>query len=314
VSARGAGGGVGGGASAPGGAGPGGAGEVIRIAASMVAVCAAGALVLGGVFVATERYAEESRRKSERDAVTQMLGLDAGARVQVVSQYLGAGGDHVVYRTAAEDGAAGRELIFTLDGRLVREGKALLEPASRELRPLGRVFVARRGEAPAGFLVEGEARGYKNRIRFFVALDPEWNVRGVRVVEHEEDPGLGAEVATPWFQEQYAGRSLADVPSLDVTRDPMPEDWRGALLELGRLTPSAWQARHGALRERESDRPIYAVTGATISSRALTDGVRATVLHFRKRWELIGPYLEGRAGQAAVAVQEVVAPLQEAVP
>jgi electron transport complex protein RnfG len=281
------------------GTAPSARGEVIRIAASMTAVCAVGAIILGGVYLATERYAEAARKKSEREAVTQMLGLDAGATVLEVSQYLTPQGDAVVYRTAAEGATPGRELVFSLDGALVRNGNAPLAPAPRELRPLGRVFAARRNGVPAGFLVEGEARGYKNRIRFFVALDTAWTVQGVRVVEHEEDPGLGAEVATPWFQGQFAGRRLAEVPALDVTRDPMPEDWRGALRDLGRLTPTAWQERHGAQREREMKRPIYAVTGATISSRAITQGVRVTILHFRKRWERIAPYLEPEAREVS---------------
>lgn len=287
------------GPAAPGTGGRGGAGgEMIRIAFSMVAVCAAGALILGGVYLGTERYAEASRKKMERDAVTQMLALDAHATVLEVSQYLSPDGAAVVYRTPAEGAARGRELVFALDGSLVKRGDAL-DPTPRELLPLGRVFAARRNGAPAGFLVEGESKGYKNRIRFFVALDTSWTVQGVRVVEHEEDPGLGAEVATSWFQGQYAGRRFADVPALDVTKDPMPEDWRGALRELGRLSPTAWQDRHGAARERERNRPIYAVTGATISSRALTDGVRATVLHFRKRWERIAPYLEPESREAS---------------
>lgn len=276
----------------------GSAGEVIRITASMVAVCAAGAIILGGVYLATERYAEAARQKTERDAVTEMLGLDASATVLQVGQYLTPDGNAVVYRSSSEEGAGGRELVFALDGTLVRQGTAL-GPVPRELKPLGRVFAARRNAAPAGFLVEGETRGYKNRIRFFVALDTAWTVEGVRVVEHEEDPGLGAEVATPWFQGQFAGRRLSDVPALDVTKDPMPEDWRGALRDLGRLSPTAWQTAHAAQLDRERSRPIYAVTGATISSRAMTLGVRATILHFRKRWERIAPYLEPDAREAA---------------
>ena len=289
---------TGGGSGGPGKA-PSPAGEVVRIASSMAAVCAVGALILGGVYLATERYAEAARKTSEREAVTQMLGLDARATVLEVSQYLSPNGDEVVYRTASEGAVPGRELVFSLDGALLKNGSAPLAPAPRELRPLGRVFAARRNGAPAGFLVEGEARGYKNRIRFFVALDTAWTVQGVRVVEHEEDPGLGAEVATPWFQGQYAGRTLADVAGLDVTKDPMPEDWRGALRDLGRLTPTAWQEAHGAQRERERKHPIYAVTGATISSRAITLGVRATILHFRKRWERIAPYLETDVREAS---------------
>jgi electron transport complex protein RnfG len=98
-------------------------------------------------------------------------------------------------------------------------------------------------------------------------------------------------VATPWFQGQFAGRPLDHVARLDVTRDPMPEDWRAALRARPGTSAGEWASHYGGLQARESGRPIYAVTGATISSRALTDGVRATILHFRRRWELLEPHL-----------------------
>jgi electron transport complex protein RnfG len=189
-------------------------------------------------------------------------------------------------------GAPGRELLFSFDGTLLRAGEAPAgDAATKQFHPLGRLFVAMQAGAPAGFGVEGEGRGYKNRIRFFVALDREWNIAGVRVIEHEEDPGLGAEVATPWFQAQFAGRPFEQVGRLDVTRDPMPEDWRAALRARPGASAGDWDSRYGALQARESGHSIYAVTGATISSRALTDGVRTTILHFRRRWELLEPHL-----------------------
>jgi Na+-translocating ferredoxin:NAD+ oxidoreductase subunit G len=273
--------------------GPGGRRDWVRIAASMTVTCAIGAALLGGVYLATERYAEEARARGERRAIADLLGLGEKAEVRAVAQYLTRDRAAVVYRAASAAGeAVPRELVFTLDGSLVRDAAARTAEPEEGLVPLGRIFVVRHEGVPAGFVVEGESRGYKNRIRFFVGLTPSWEIAGVRVVEHEEDPGLGAEVATPWFQEQYAGRPLAGVPALDVTRDPMPEDWREALRATPRSTVDAWNARHGKLRDRERSRPIYAVTGATISSRALTDGVRATILHFRRRWDLLAPYLE----------------------
>jgi len=190
---------------------------------------------------------------------------------------------------------------FGLDGRLVSAGAAAAAPAGEAARakdaaallPLGRMFAASRAGVPAGFVVEGETRGYKNVIRFFVALSPAFEVAGVRVVAHEEDPGLGAEVATPAFSGQYLGRRADDLAALSVTRDPMPEDWRAALATLGRTPVASWRAGHAALIERERGKPVYAVTGATISSRALTDGVRETVDHFRRRWELVALQLGG---------------------
>jgi electron transport complex protein RnfG len=278
-------------------------GETWRIVLSMTVTCAAGAAILGGVYLATERYAEASRVRNERRAIEELLSLGPDAQVLEIRQYLSASRDAVVYRTggdaaAGEPPAASREFVFALDGTLRSSGPAPVAAGGDELQPLGRIFAATQNGAPAGFVVEGEARGYKNRIRFFVALDGAWRIAGIRVVEHEEDPGLGAEVATGWFQGQYVGRSLESIPTLEVTKDPIPEDWRGALRLRAGTDPREWASRYGALQEREGSRPIYAVTGATISSRALTEGVRATILHFRRRWELLAPHLaeagEGR--------------------
>ena len=267
--------------------------DTLRIAASMTVTCALGAALLGGIYVATERYAEEGRARRERGAVTDLLQLDAGATVLEISQYLTEDGSEVIYRTEPDGEGTPVELAFSLDGTLLRRGAPAPESGESAMRPLGRLFVARRGDSLAGFVTEGESRGYKNRIRFFVGLTPAWEVAGVRVIEHEEDPGLGAEVATAWFEGQFLGRPAASMPALDVTRDPMPEDWRGALRQRGRLDPPAWGARYADLRRREATRPIYAVTGATISSRALTEGVRTSIGHFQKRWAFIEPHLEG---------------------
>ncbi len=268
--------------------------ETLRITVSMTGACAIGAIILGGVFLGTERYAQAARADGERRAIAELLSLDASARVREVRQYLDVARREVVYLTPASGGRA-RELVFALDGRLDREGAVAAsgEDAPPGLTPLGRMFVASRGGRSAGFVVEGETRGYKNIIRFFVAIDSSFDVAGVRVVEHEEDPGLGAEVATPVFEGQYAGRTADEIARLDVTRDPMPEDWRGALRQLARMPGGEWRRQNAALLARERARPIYAVTGATISSRALTAGVRATVEHFRRRWALLEPWIGG---------------------
>lgn len=166
-----------------------GAGEVLRIATSMIVACLLGALVLGAVYVGTARYSEAARVSGERRAVSEMLGLAPGAPVREVSQYLAPRERVVVYREAAAGGGPARELVYTLDGALVRRGSAPAGDEAKGLTPLGRLFVAYQGDRPLGFVVEGQTRGYKNIIRFFVALDSTFAIEGVRVVEHEEDPG-----------------------------------------------------------------------------------------------------------------------------
>jgi Na+-translocating ferredoxin:NAD+ oxidoreductase subunit G len=235
-----------------------------------------------------------ARADGERRAISELLSLGPGSNVREIRQYLDPVRREVVYRAPDGSGRA-RELVFALDGRLDRQGlvTAAADEAPKGTTALGRMFVATRDGRPAGFVVEGETRGYKNIIRFFVALDSSFDVAGVRVVEHEEDPGLGAETATPWFQGQFIGRPAESLGSMDVTRDPMPEDWHAALAQLDRTPAADWRAAHRELIERERGRPIYAVTGATITSRALTNGVRTTVDHFRRRWALLAPRLGG---------------------
>lgn len=283
---------------------------IAGIAMNLVLVCAVSAIVLGGVYVGTERYQREARLAGERSAVSGMLALGEGAEVTEVRQYLDAPKREVRYlaKEYGNESAPTREFVFGLDGSLhastagavasgasgaaeSAESANTAEPAG--LEELGRLFVAKQGGALAGFVLEGESRGYKNRIRFFVALDSSLAVKGVRVLEHEEDPGLGAEIATPVFRAQFSGRTPDEIAALGVTRDPMPEDWHAALSAFASSTGGEAPAEWRTLMDRERTKPIYAVTGATISSRALTRGVKGTVDHFRRRWALLAPQLEG---------------------
>lgn len=287
--------------------------ETVRIVLSMTVACLVGAAVLGLVYLGTDRYRRVSAERTERATLREMLGLGAGARLLEVRQYLAPAARQVVYRAAPLGATSGRarEVTFTLDGAPVGERDVPLPDAvPKGWTPLGRTFVATRPGAEAaaaaaaarpdsavapgvaGFVAEGETQGYKAPIQLFVAMTPDFGIVDVRVVKTEDDPGLGAEVAQPWFRAQYVGRTAEEIARLDVTRDPMPEDWKSALAAFERGAPGA-PARHRILLARERGRPVYAVTGATISSRAVTEGVRRTVDHFRRRWWLLAPHLGG---------------------
>ncbi len=272
-------------------------GQLLRITRNLTVVCILGAALLGAVYVGTERYTRMASLSAEKNSIQQMLRLSPSARVLEVRQFYSVAGSQVIYQPTplGDAGAQARRLTFSLDGMLLSDARgATLKPqGTPELAPLGRVFLAYEGERSAGFVVEGLTQGYKAKIRFMVALDSEFRIISVRVLEHEEDPGLGAETATPLFCGQYGGRTAADLARLGVTRDPMPEDWSQALKQLELRDPGAWSSAYGALRARENARPVYAVTGATISSGALTRGVQSTVAHFQRRWDLISRHLGG---------------------
>ena len=96
-----------------------------------------------------------------------------------------------------------------------------------------------------GYAVEVTPGGFDNTITMMVGVDKEGNVLGIDIISHTETAGLGAvaDAATPAgvsFREQFVGKS----GSVSVTKD-------GGEIE--------------------------AITGATITSRAVCAGVNAAL-------------------------------------
>lgn len=113
-----------------------------------------------------------------------------------------------------------------------------------------------------GYAAEGEGTGYSSIVRVMVGVDKDLNIQGIEVLSQKETPGLGDQVMAikskktwwtvitgtspdesqlrPWFQEQFNGKNA----------------------------PVAVQKDGGK---------IEAITGATISSRAVCHAVNQAV-------------------------------------
>lgn len=89
-----------------------------------------------------------------------------------------------------------------------------------------------------GYCLKQTAQGYGGRIRLVIGVTKDGNITGVQILEHYETPGLGSKVAEQPFLRQFNGKNAAGV---------------------------------------EIRRNIDAITGATISSKAVTDAIRKTV-------------------------------------
>lgn len=92
-----------------------------------------------------------------------------------------------------------------------------------------------------GYAAIVEGKGYGGTIKMAVGIRLDGTVEGVRIISHSETPGLGSGVAEDEFLGQFEGTSLEN------------------------------------LKLREDGGEIDAVTGATISSRAVVDTVREEV-------------------------------------
>jgi electron transport complex protein RnfG len=115
--------------------------------------------------------------------------------------------------------------VFT-QPRIEQNAKLSYEQSVKEVLPEGV-----KGEA-----VKVAPRGYGGPVEMLVGVNKEGKVTGLKILNHRETPGLGANITKPGFLKQFIGKSM---------KDPI-----------------------------EPKKDIDAITGATISSRAVCNGVR----------------------------------------
>lgn len=97
-----------------------------------------------------------------------------------------------------------------------------------------------------GYVFEMEGKGFSGPIGITVGIDSDGSITGVRIGSHSETPGLGAKAADAEFYELYTGKSSA----MTVSRNPA------------------------------SVHEIDALTAATITTSAVTDGVNDALTCF----------------------------------
>lgn len=102
-------------------------------------------------------------------------------------------------------------------------------------------FVARKNNAYTGAATESVSKnGYGSRILLMIGFNANHTVQQVKILEQTETPGLGSRITEDAFRGQFTGRKLAG---------------------------TRW-----AVRKDSGD--FEAITGATISSRAVVDAVK----------------------------------------
>jgi electron transport complex protein RnfG len=127
--------------------------------------------------------------------------------------------------------------------------KSILESIFPELTRFeesGEIFNVYKDNRIIGYTFIATGRGYGGRISVLVGINPDYNIEGMEVLSHTETPGLGNKIADEPFTEQFLGLG---VDGIALSRD---------------------------------GGEIDAITGATISSRAVTTAVQ------ERMFEIIG--------------------------
>jgi electron transport complex protein RnfG len=277
--------------------------EFLKIAANLFAISLVAAGLLGVVFIHTEAARHRNEEARLNASMRRYLPPGATATFAPIHRYL-------VERPGSEPGVGyllptrtGPAFLVLDPSGAVTDRAMLSGPAATEAEreeALAHALPALRahyadtyilalgpdGRRLASF-ISGRTTGFKTWIRLLVALGTDNGVLGLEVLEHEEDPGLGAEIEQEYFRNQFTGRTLADLAGLGVVKLPLPDDYRRCLERSRWAERGLDAARAGELCAGFADEGIHAITGATISSRRVTDGVKRLAGAFVRRMDMV---------------------------
>jgi electron transport complex protein RnfG len=152
--------------------------------------------------------------------------------------------------------------------------------------------IANLGDKRLGYVVPGVTQGFKTFIKLMVSLKPDFTVTGIAITESEEDPGLGAEIQQNFFRNQFVGKTVEILKGLKVIKEPLPTDYLDVLEPAKAKKMGLTQDQITEIKQKHAKDDIYALTGATISSRAVTNGVKDTVRKFVYRLDILSDALK----------------------
>ena len=283
--------------------------DILTIIFRLTVACLLAGLVMGAAFIATNKAKKHNIHVNEQKVMLSLLGFSAqnpapdSVAMHEMYRYLVGEGEELAmgYLLPLQDGTFSFVTI-DLAGTFVAQTPVALvaEKATEEgertqavgaaigadklLRYADQTIVVTDNGKRMAYLLPGRFPGFKTFIGAMLALDQDFAIRGLEIMEHEEDPGLGAEIDQEYFKNQFKGKPLETVKKLEVKKTPLPEEYLKAL-EAGKYGLGADEVAR--IQEQYQDDDIYALTGATISSNAVTNGVKAMVKKFAYRLAIL---------------------------
>jgi len=289
--------------------------EIIKITLALTLSCLIAGTVMGGVFMFTARAKQQSEIMNIQQSLFGLLGYDIhqpappGVELCHVYRYIveDASGVCSGYLFPVQDGAKAEYvfLILNQSGRFVVQFPVAVQSeklihesdrntavqtaagASKTVRYADDMTIVLTAGQRTAYVLMGKFSGFKTFIHALVALNPDFGITGMEITSHEEDPGLGGEIEKEYFKNQFKGKSVEGLQTLTVTKDPLPEDYRRYLETRKWLSQGMTQADATVLGEKYRHANIHAISGATISSTCVTQGVKQLVKNFAYRIALL---------------------------
>ena len=293
--------------------------DIISIVVRLTITCLVAGLIMGGAFLLTYKAKERNEIQRDEKVMYALLGYHAKnpapatMKLHAIHRYILDENQNlsVGYVIPAKTEDQSLLVILDLEGNFVKQypiaHKFALQNSTNDTQVIQSavggsiairyadtmLVVCDQGKRTA-YILDGKYPGFKTFIHVKMALNAKYDILGFEVLEHEEDPGLGAEIVQPYFKNQFSHKTAEQLKSLEVVKQPMPDDYRNALV--GKV---AGDEKDKILAAHRDD-PIYALTGATISSRSVLNGNKAIVRKFIYRIEMLDKVI--RAQQLPTAL------------
>lgn len=289
--------------------------NILTIIIRLTISCLIAGTIMGTTFIMTNKAKKANEYAREQKVAYALLGYSSG---QQIPESMGL---HEVFRYVVQEGekqfigylvplgAHGKEGDFSfvrinLDGKFV--DNTAVELSEEKVREQGdrdaaiqaaigpekqirfadqTIVVTDHGKRKA-YLLNGKFPGFKTHIAVMLALDPSYSIIGLEIMEHEEDPGLGAEIEQKYFKNQFKDKPFEKIKNLDVVKEPLPKKYYDALE--GNIDESDAEK----IMKQYSDHDIYALTGATISSRSVCSGIKGMTGKFAYRLNILDNVLK----------------------
>jgi len=142
--------------------------------------------------------------------------------------------------------AQSRIAVFSKDTEFVELNIDKIKSISSDYSIIAQVFQARQNAQVIGYAIKTTPSGYGGAIELTVGISTDGTLTGIYIGNNSETPGLGAKASEPEFRDQFKGKKV---------------DKQLEVIKSGKL----------------SDNQVQAISGATITSKAVTSGVNTAM-------------------------------------
>ncbi len=283
--------------------------DIVTIVIKLTITCLVAGIIMGAAFLLTHDAKEHNEQVRDERVMLSILGYDKdnpapqALALNTIYRYIVTRGEtqSIGYVLSTETGTQFVEI--DLEGKFLKaypitqEIDKLRKEGDRtnavqalitdgEVRYADNFIIAVNDGKRIAYILDGKYPGFKSSIRVKMALGSDFSMLGFEVLEHEEDPGLGAEIEQKWFRGQFEGKSFEQLKTADVVKTPIDDNYRNAIT--GKIKGEEAQK----IRAEHVGDPIHALTGATISSRSVLNGNKAMVTKFVYRIEILDKVLQ----------------------